>query len=125
MNEFRTLLQSKLEEIQDLEVSPEIPDDLLEKNKTYFSFTLQKTYEGSDTDRNYTYRMNLVGYIKRLQDDTENTLEITDKIADEIEKKLKDINIKSDFNDVNILDGIRKIQVTGECIYNEINKGIA
>lgn len=125
MNEFRTLLQTKLEEIQDLEVSPEVTDDLLEKGKTYFSYTLQKTFENSDTDGNFTYRFNLVGYVKRLQNDEENTLEIVDKKSDEIQKKLKDINIKSSFNDVSILDRVRKIQVTGECIYNELNKGIA
>lgn len=125
MNEFRTLLQTKLEEIQDLEVSPEVTDDLLEKDKTYFSYTLQKTFENSDTDGNFTYRFNLVGYVKRLQNDEENTLEIVDKKSDEIQKKLKDINIKSSFNDVSILDRVRKIQVTGECIYNELNKGIA
>ena len=124
MNEMRTLIQSKLEEIQDLEVTPEIPDDLLEKNMTYFSYSIQKSYNGADTDKNYTYRINLLGYIKRLQNDQENTLEIVDNIADEIKNKLKELNIHTDFYDVSVIDGIRKIQVRGECIYNEINNGI-
>lgn len=121
MNKLRELLQSKLEEIQDLEVTSEIPDDVLEKGKTYFSYSLQKSYTSSDMEKNYTYRVNLVGFIKRLQNDEENTLEIVSDIADEIEEKLKDINFKSSFDDVSILDGIRKIQVTGEVMYNEIN----
>lgn len=121
MNKLRELLQSKLEEIQDLEVTSEIPDDVLEKGKTYFSYNLQKTYDSSDTEGNYTYRVDLTGFIKRLQDDEENTLEIVSNIADSIEDKLKELNMKSSFVDVSILDGIRKIQVTGEVMFNEIN----
>ena len=124
MNELRNLVQARLEEIQNLEVTTEIPDDLLESNTTYFSYTLQKTYFGADTGQNYTYRVNLLGYIKRLQNDTENTLEIVDNIAEQIKEKLKELNIHTSFNDVTVIDGIRKIQVSGECMYNEINKGL-
>lgn len=124
MSELRTLIQSKLEEIQNLEVTTEIPDDLLERNITYFSYSIQKAYNGADTDKNYTYNVNITGYIKRLQNDQENTLEIVDNIADEIKDKLKELNIHTDFYDVSVIDGIRKIQVRGGCMYNEINKGI-
>lgn len=124
MDSLRTLIQSKLEEIRDLETTPEIPDDLLEKDITYFSFTLQKSYTGSDTGANYTYRVSLTGYIKRLQNDTENTLQIIDNISTQIEQKLKELNIHTSFYDVSVIDGIRKIQVNGECIYNEINNGL-
>lgn len=124
MNELRNLIQEKLEEIQDLEVTTEIPDDLLEKNTTYFSYTLQKAYFGADTGQNYTYRVNLLGYIKRLQNDTENTLKKVDNISQEIENKLKELNIHTSFYDVSVIDGIRKIQVNGECMYNEINNGL-
>lgn len=124
MNELRSLFQSKLEEIQDLETTTEIPDSLLEKGKTYFSFTIQKTYKGSDFDKNYNYDINILGFIKRLQDDTENTLEIVDNKADEIENKFKELNVKCSFSDVSVLDGIRKVQVRGEVFYNEINNGL-
>lgn len=121
MNKLRDLIQEKLEEIQDLEVTSEIPDSMLEKDKTYFSYNLQKTYSDSDFDKNFTYRINLTGYVKRLENPEENTLEITDKIADEIEKKLKDLNIKSSYIDISVIDGIRKKQILGEVKYNEIN----
>lgn len=124
MNELRSLIQSKLEEIQNLEVTTEIPDDILEKNTTYFSYTLQKNFIDGDTDKNFTYRVNILGYIKRLQNDQENTLEIVDNKADDIKEKLKELNIHTDFNDVTVIDGIRKVQVRGECMYNEINNGI-
>lgn len=124
MKEIRELLQAKLEEIENLEVSPEIPDEILEENKTYFTYTLNKIYIGSDMGKNYTYRINIIGYVKRLQNDEENTLEIVDEKCDEIKEKLKELNIKSNFNDVSIIDRIRKMQVSANVEYNEINNGL-
>lgn len=124
MNKLRELLQSKFEEIQNLEVSTELTDDVLEKGKTYFAYTLYKNYAGSDTSGNYTYRVNLVGFIERIQDDEENTLEIVDKITTKLENKMKELNMKSNFTDVSVIDGIRKIQVQAEVSYNELNNGL-
>lgn len=124
MNELRELLQSKFEEIQDLEVGPEIPDDVLERGKTYFSYTLSKRYFDGDFDKNFTYQVNITGYIKRLKDDEEDTLKIVDIKTDELKEKMKELNIKSNFNDVSVMDGIRKIQVTAYVTYNEINNAL-
>ena len=124
MKEIRELLQAKFEEIEDLEVSPEIPDDILEKGKTYFTYTLNKIYIGSDMGKKYTYRINIIGFVKRLQDDEENTLEIVDNKCEELKNKMKELNIKSNFNDVSIIDGIRKMQVSANVEYNEINNGL-
>lgn len=119
---MRKLIQKKLEEIENLEVSTEVPDDILEEEKTYFSFTLTKTYQDSDFNKNYSYSVSLVGYVKRLENATENTLLIIDNVSEEIQKKLKEINIKTSFQDVSIENGIRKMRCTGNCVYNEINK---
>lgn len=124
MNKLRDLFQSKFEEIQDLEVSAEISDDILEKGRTYFTYKLYKNYINSDTDQNHTYRINLLGFIERLQDDEENTLEIVDNKSNELENKMKELNMKSSFEDVSIIDGIRKIQVQAEVSYNEINNSL-
>lgn len=124
MNCLRVLIQNKLEEIQELNTTPEIPDDVLEKGKTYFSYTLQKNFVNSDCDKNFTYRINLTGYIKRLNNNEEDTLKIVDDISLGMEKKLKDLNIKTSYEDVSLLDNIRKIRVTGEFMFNEINNGI-
>lgn len=124
MNKLRELLQSKFEEIQDLEVSTELTDEVLEKGKTYFTYSLYKNYAGSDTDKNYTYRINLLGFIERIQDDEENTLEIVDKITTKLENKMKELNMKTSFTDVSVIDGIRKIQVQAEVSYNELNNGL-
>lgn len=124
MNNIRDLLQGKFEEIQDLVVSPEITDDVLEKGKTYFTYQLFKNFVNSDTDQNHTYRINLLGFIERIQDDEENTLEIVDIIGNKLERKMKELNMKSSFTDVSVIDGIRKIQVQAEVSYNEINNSL-
>ena len=124
MNKLREILQAKFEEIESLEIGPEIPDDVLEKGKTYFTYTLSKNYINGDFDKNYTYRVNLTGYIKRLRDDEENTLKIVDNKSDELKEKMKELNLKSEFRDISIIDGIRKIQVTAEVYYNEINNAL-
>lgn len=124
MKELRDLLQTKFEEIQDLEVSSDITDDVLIKGKTYFTYQLYKNYGGSDTDQNYTYRINLLGFIERIKDDEENSLEIVDEISNKLENKMKELNMKSSFTDVSVIDGIKKIQVQAEVSYNEINNSL-
>lgn len=121
MDKLRNIIQAKLEEIDDIETSIEVPDDLLVKGITYFSYSLYRNYQDSDYDKNYTYQVTLVGYIKRMQDDTEDTLKIVDKAQEEIKDKLKELNIKTSFQDVSVIDNIRKINVNGTVIYNEIN----
>lgn len=120
MKKLRELFQSKFEEIDDLEVSTLISDDIMEKGKTYFTYTLSKNYRGSDMSANYTYRVNLIGYLKRVQDDEENTLEILDNKAEEIKEKMKELNLKSNFTDITFIDRVRKIQITAEVQYNEL-----
>lgn len=124
MNKLRELLQSKFDEIQELDTSTEKPDDVLEQGKTYFTYMLRKNYVNSDFDKNFTYRVNIIGYIKRLQNDEENTLEIVDKVSNKLKEKMKEMNIKASFDDVSIMDGIRKIQVIAEVEYNEINNAL-
>lgn len=118
---MRETIQSKLEEIQDLEVTTEIPDDMLEEGKTYFSFTLQENFLNSDLNNNYTYQPSIIGYVKRKVITTENTLNIIDTKTKEICLKLKELNIKSSYKDVSVLDNIRKSMITGYTKYNEIN----
>ena len=118
---MREDIQSLLTEINDLQVSTEIPDEILEENKTYFSYTLQEDYQDSDYDNNYTYRVSIIGFLKRKKDNTENTLEILDNKTKEIIEKFKEFNFKCSYRDESALDYIKKIRITGYAIYNEIN----
>lgn len=118
---MRETIQAKLEEINNIETTTEIPDNMIEEGITYFSFTLQEDYVNSDFDSNYTYRPYIQGYIKRKVIPTEDTLSIVDSAKLDIEDKLKELNIKTSYRDASVLDNIRKIMVTGSCLYNEIN----
>ena len=117
---MREFIQEKLEEVENVEITAEIPDDILEEGKTYFSYTLQNDYYNSDLDKNYTYRPSLIGFVKRIENLEENTLNIVDKASEDIVNKLKELNIRASCRDVT-LDKIRKIQITGYGLYNEIN----
>ena len=120
---MREVIQAGLEEIQDIEVTSELPDEVLDEGKTYFSFTLETYYQNSDLGKNYTYRPSLIGYVKRVENLEENTLDIVDKATQDIVNKLKELNIRTSYRDVT-LDKIRKVQITGYGLYNEINNMI-
>jgi len=116
----REEVQAKLEEIQNIEITSELPDEVLEENKTYFSYNLQNDYQDSDLNKNYTYRPFLIGYVKRIENLEENTLAIVDQATEDIVNKLKELNMRTSYRDVT-LDKVRKVQVTGYGLYNEIN----
>lgn len=118
---MRETIQSKLNELTNIEIGAEIPDEMLEKDKTYFSFTFSENFTDSDFDNNYTNRVNIIGYVKRLVKSTENTLLKVDKASDDIISKLKELNIRCSSDDVSALDNVKKIRITGTGLYNEIN----
>ena len=72
-------------------------------------------------ERNYTYRVSIIGYITRRINKKENTTEIVDIATDNIMKKLKELNFKCNSEDVSISNNIRKTKITGYVEYNEIN----
>ena len=118
---MRETIQKKLEELTNIEISTEIPDDMLEELKTYFSFTFTTPYINSDFDNNYTYDVNVTGFVKRLIRSDENTLQIVDKATDDIISKLKELNIRCSSQDVSIENNVQKIKITGLGRFNEIN----
>lgn len=120
---MREVIQAKLEEIQDIEVTSELPDEVLDEGKTYFSFNFYNDYQDSDLNKNFTYRPSIIGYVKRVENLEENTLQIVDEATEDIVNKLKELNIRASYRDVT-LDKVRKIQVTGYSLYNEINNMI-
>lgn len=118
---MREIIQSKLEELQDIEVGRIIADDIVVESTTYFGYEISKNYIGSDLEKNYTYRQNLTGYVVRLLDTSENTQEIVDNAVEEIKEKLKELNFKCNSRDINLNDNLVKVQITGYADYNEIN----
>lgn len=118
---MRTLIQNKLEEINYLESGETISDDIIENDVTYFGYQINKNFIDTDFSNNYTYRVNLTGYITRRINPEENTTEIVDEMSETICEKLKELNFKCNTEDVSIQNNIRKIRLTGYVDYNEIN----
>ena len=121
---LRETIQNKLEELEDIVVSTELPDEMLEENVLYFSYLLQENFINSDFDNNYTYRVSLTGYIKIKSSLEIDSLKLVDNAQMQIRNKLKDLNIKTSYDDVSINDTIRKIRVNGYATYNDLNNGL-
>ena len=121
---LRQFIQLKLNELTDIEVGTELPDDMLVENQVYFSYLLQNNFENSDFDKNYTYNVAIIGYLKLKSSPEIDSLSVIDNAQKELKEKLKEINFHCSFNDVSIIDNIRKVQVRAYGTYNEINNGI-
>lgn len=119
---MREYIQSKLNEINDLDSGEPIADDVVEEGKTYFGYDLQETYIDSDYDNNYTMQVDLTGRLVRKINPTENTLAVVDSVLSELKEKFKEMNFKYSYQDVTLDNRIKKIVVTAQGIYNEINK---
>lgn len=122
MNGIREIIQSKLDEIENMECGVPIPDDIVEEGKTYFGYEIQEDYLNSDFDKNYTMQVNITGRIVRKNNSLEDTLKIVDEAISNLKIKLKDLNFKYNFKDITLENNIRKILVTGNTKYNEMNK---
>ena len=121
---LRQFIQRKLNEIMDIEVGTELPDDMLVQDKVYFSYLLNNDHVDNDFDRNGTYNVSIIGYLKLKSSVDIDDLSVIDNAQKELKNKLKEINFNVSFRDVSIIDEIRKIQVTATAVYNEINNGI-
>lgn len=119
---MREYIQNKLNEITELDSGEPIADDVVEEGKTYFGYDLQETYVNSDFDSNFTMQVNLTGRLVRKINPTENTLAIVDSVLSKLKEKFKEMNFKYNYQDVTLDNGIKKIIVTAEGIYNEMNK---
>lgn len=118
---LRETIQNKLNEINNLDCGPFIPDSILENGITYFEYQLQNDFKDSDLEFNYTMQPYILGYVVRKENAEENTLLIVDEFTNLIIKKMKGLNFRCSYKDVSIENGIRKIQITGYVKYNELN----
>lgn len=121
---LRQFIQNKLNELDDIEVGTELPDDMLVLDQVYFSYLLSNDLLDSDFELNGTYNVSIIGYLKVKTSKDVDSLSVIDIAQEELKEKLKEINFKSSFKDVSIIDDIRKVQIIARAKYNEINKGI-
>lgn len=118
---MRTVIQDKLNEIESIDCGEVVSDNIIENDVTYFGYQVNKIFVNSDFDHNYTYRVSLTGYVTRRVQSAENTTQIVDNASDKIIEKLKELNFKCDTEDVSIENNIKKIKISGNTTYNEIN----
>lgn len=123
MEEIRNKIQAKLNEIPNLICGEAIPDGMVENGTTYFGYELMLNYvpQYSDLGKNYTMEINLTGRIVRRKTSNENTLSIVDTALSNIKEKLKELNFKYSYNDINTDNNFKKILVKAYVRYNEIN----
>lgn len=120
---MREEIQTKLSQIKNIDSGKPIADDIVENNKTYFGYEITQNYMESDFDKNYTYRVNIIGYVVRKENVTENSQQIIDEAVKDIVDKLKELNFKLNFEDISQSSGLIKTLITGFTEYNEINNG--
>lgn len=112
---MREDVQNKLNETS-IECGNFRADEVLERDETYFGYQLTNNFVNSDIDSTYEMSLAINGYVARLEDATENTLEIIDKATKEIIDKLKDLGFRTTYEDVSIDNGVRKIHITGNSV---------
>ena len=126
---LRKFIQNKLTELSEDEVYPievgtEVPDYMLVLNQVYFSYLLSNDLLDNDFDKNGTYSVTIIGYLKVKVSKDVDSLDVIDIAQKKLKNKLKEINFMTTFKDVSIIDDIRKIQIIATAKYNEINNGI-
>lgn len=121
---IREFYQQKLEEIQDIEITPIMSDDIIEDGKTYFSFYLTETNISEDLDYNSTNQVGIIGFLKRKEQSNENTLQIIDQAKNSLKSKFKEVCTSMHYQDMPTVDGIVKVRITGNSKYNDLVKRI-
>ena len=121
---MREFIQNQLDRVASIESGPFISESVLEEGTTYFGYQLQEDCISSDFDNNYNLKVNIIGFVMRKENTSDNTLKIIDEAKDEIIKILKKSNFKTSYKDVSLENGIRKIQITANAKYNDKLKKI-
>lgn len=118
---MRTCIQSKLNELTDIESGDLLPDGMIENGITYFGYSLQENYVKRNQDKKNVKRISLIGFLIRKNNPTENTVEILDGCSTNLLNKLSELNFKLDLKDIDMSNDIRKKQITGYVYLNETN----
>ena len=121
---MRDYIQNKLNEIDNIESGNIVHEDIIEIGTTYFGYSLTTNIQKQDQDKNSTYRVSIIGFVIRKENQIENTLLIVDNATKNIVDKLKELNIKCSYEDITTENSVRKIKITGYCYFNEINNKI-
>jgi hypothetical protein len=119
INHFRTLVQEKLDTIQDLDSGETVSDEMIEDEKYYFGYKISTVGNRYNLDySNKTEYITLTGYLS-----TKNrSLAKLDSFTDEIMSKLAELRLNCSANDITTLDSkVRKVLITGTVKYDYLD----
>lgn len=109
---MRETIQTKLNEVSNVDSGVFIPDAVIEVGTTYFGYEIQDNFSGSTLDQNDNKRITLIGFLVRKNKYTENTLQIIDTATEDIINKLKELNFKVSSEDISLQSDVVKKKIT-------------
>lgn len=118
-NNFRTMVQSKLSSISNLECGEIIGDDLIKEDVYYFGYKLNTTGNRFNLDySNKRQVYTIMGYLSTKG----GKLSIMDELADNIVSKLEQLKFLCSVDDISVLDTkVRKMMITGTVRYDYLD----
>lgn len=119
INNFRRLVQSKLNTIENLQSGEIVGDDLIEENVYYFGYRI--TTSGINYNLDYSNKkeiITLTGYLSTKN----STLSKFDEFTDSILNKLSELRILATATDISTLDTkVRKVMIVGSVNYDYLD----
>ena len=119
INHLRTMIQEKLNLIEDLDSGEVIGDELITEGKYYFGYKLNIGGNRYNIDySNLSQFITLTGYLSTK----DSTLEKLDSFTDAIMNKLAELRFMCSSNDISTLDTkVRKVLITGTVKYDYLD----
>ena len=118
-NHLRTMIQAKLNEIEDLSSGEVVGDDLIREGSYYFGYKLNTNGTRFNIDySNKSELISLTGYLSTKG----GTLSKLDEFTDSIVHKLEELRFLCSTNDISVLDTrVRKVLVTATVRYDYLD----
>lgn len=118
-NGLRVMIQSKLNDIGDLESGVIVGDDMIEEGKYYFGYKINTVGARHNLDySNKTEMYTITGYLSTKGGALSDLDAFTDKIVD----KLEELRFLMSSQDITTLDTtVRKVLITGSVRYDYLD----
>lgn len=118
INDLRKILQSRLEQIENLNCGTPKTDDLVEENEIFYGYEL--TYSVNSSDLGYQYNDYSITLTGRLVSKNKS-LATMDHTAQEIAQVLRDLRFKYTIQDVTEYSTTKKLIINGTTSMDEVN----
>lgn len=118
VNELRTILQSRLQTIENLSSGRPKADDVVEEDEIYYGYEL--TYRVDSSDKGYNFNEYTITLTGRLVSKNKS-ISTMDDVANKIATVLNDLRFKYTIQDVTQYDKINKMIINGVVNMNTTN----